>query len=284
MYMVLTISGLRPHVALAARAKPLKILVAFYKPWHMRNERQHFVYGQTEGVFRQPSNPLAIHVHHWVVIFQLLVSTIEFVFDGANLSLFLTPQQCTRAKRGWPPPRSEADCPENMRTHHPRTPCAEFPSSRVGIQDQVPKVGPAIEPNNPLKHPLQPRGDYLPVPKVASDQAMEVHQAIKGVLRPACCGHTASHGVPIFERRPASHCFAQHGSRPMGRLGESIPAQGTYWPSLGTIPDPGKWQPGICRGEPINARAFREWNALEQTNLSPGKGGSTGQIPEASGG
>ncbi|GBP90770.1 hypothetical protein EVAR_102452_1 [Eumeta japonica] len=27
-------------------------------------------------------------------------------FDGANLNLFLTPQRCTRAKRGWPPPRS----------------------------------------------------------------------------------------------------------------------------------------------------------------------------------
>ncbi|GBP97426.1 hypothetical protein EVAR_61132_1 [Eumeta japonica] len=45
------------------------------------------------------------------------------------------------------------------------------------------------------------------------------------------------------------------GSRPIGRLGESIPAQGMA--IARTIPDPGKWQPGICPGEPINAEAFR---------------------------
>ncbi|GBO98336.1 hypothetical protein EVAR_84198_1 [Eumeta japonica] len=81
----------------------------------MRNERQLPVYGQTEAYFANQADLLAVHVHHWVVIFQLLVSTIEFVFDGANLSLFLTPQQCTRA-RAWLASSSidEADCPENM--------------------------------------------------------------------------------------------------------------------------------------------------------------------------
>ncbi|GBP90258.1 hypothetical protein EVAR_89377_1 [Eumeta japonica] len=48
---------------------------------------------------RHSCAPLGRHI-------SALVSTIEFVFDGANLSLFLTPQQCTRARARLAPPRS----------------------------------------------------------------------------------------------------------------------------------------------------------------------------------
>ncbi|GBP21009.1 hypothetical protein EVAR_11040_1 [Eumeta japonica] len=103
----------------------------------VQNDRLYhaFVYGQTEAYFANRANPLAIHVHHWVVIFQLLVSTIEFVFDGANLSLFLTPQQCTRARARLASSIDEADCPENMRTTSSANACTytpSSPSSRVG--------------------------------------------------------------------------------------------------------------------------------------------------------
>ncbi|GBP78437.1 hypothetical protein EVAR_52242_1 [Eumeta japonica] len=75
-----------------------------------------------------------------------LVSTIEFVFDGANLSLFLTPQQCTRARARLPPPRSTKPTVREHEDHIIRERLhvyAEFPEFYV-------------------------LDDYLPVPKVAS--------------------------------------------------------------------------------------------------------------------
>ncbi|GBP01676.1 hypothetical protein EVAR_90464_1, partial [Eumeta japonica] len=75
------------------------------------------------------------------------------------------------------------------------------------------------------------------------------------------------------------HCFAQHREQAYGpvrlRTGiivlpgfgitfmaatfqaGSIPALGTYLPSLGTLPGPGRSQPGVRR-EPINAGPFED--------------------------
>ncbi|GBP92825.1 hypothetical protein EVAR_57337_1 [Eumeta japonica] len=112
----------------------------------------------------------------------VLVSTIEFVFDGANLSLFLTPQQCTRARARLASSSIDADCPENM-DHIIR--------ERLHVYARVPRVLGVGNPGSGSKGwtgyrtlyttlvPSLHSPAYLTTtsgPEGSLDQAMEVHR------------------------------------------------------------------------------------------------------------
>ncbi|GBO99857.1 hypothetical protein EVAR_90713_1 [Eumeta japonica] len=264
-----------------------------------------FVYGQTEeAYFANRADPLAIHVHHWVVIFQLLVSTIEFVFDGANLSLFLTPQQCTRARARLASLDRRSRLSGEHEDHIIRERLhvyAEFPSSRVGNPGSGSKGWTGYRTlyttlEVPFLHSSSVLDDYLPVPKVASDQAMEVHRQPRARSWVSNAGHHALYVSSDHKGRPPSalrreailrrlkfwHC-ATGGGRPAS-FPLFCPAQEqTYRTEQSQIPENGSL--AYVRGEPINARGLSRVECFKsKPNLSPGKRWvHPGQIPRSFG-
>ncbi|GBP46646.1 hypothetical protein EVAR_86898_1 [Eumeta japonica] len=170
-----------------------------------------------------------------------------------NLSLFLTPQQCTRARAGWPPPRSTKPTAGEHEDHiiRKRLNVYEFPE-------------------------FSEESEWIPR-CMSSDH--KGHPPSRCGMKPYCVA--CSFGIKPLEApdQHPFHCFAQHRSRPMGRLRtgiivlarlritfmaatfqawESIPALGTYLPSLGTPQVPEDRSLAYVRREPINARGLED--------------------------
>ncbi|GBP00239.1 hypothetical protein EVAR_66468_1 [Eumeta japonica] len=212
--------------------------------------------------------------------FSFLVSTIALVFDGANLNLFRSPQSLTWASALLVSASSaELTVRKTSGPRRPRTPERIHRGPRVrgvGSQDEIPKVGPAIEPCiQPFEVILL---DSPPAYRTTTSRSLRSYRESsvpRCGMKPYC--RVCSFGIICHWMRQTSILSTvSHYGR---SLWDGKTLDGSSRPYLASV-SPGRYLPG-----PGKYPSCKHLFAMARNNPSPSEGGSiSDKISEASGG
>ncbi|GBP73387.1 hypothetical protein EVAR_21343_1 [Eumeta japonica] len=180
----------------------------------MRNERQLLSMVRPRAYFANRANPLAIHNAPLGRHISAFGQHHRVCFDGANLSLFLTPQQCARQSGCLLDRRSRLSGEHEDHIIRERLHVyAEFPEfsgreSRISVPSlPVGSLGPG--------HGVSPGSQGAQLGLNAGHHALSKAPSIWGVLRPRCVASPevlALSATGAADQHPF-HCFAQHGEQ-----------------------------------------------------------------------